>query len=87
MEGSYRQVYGRGSTASSRAVLSEHFLDENEIEEQMFKMNLGEAVPLSSGGNAKPVYNAASTTQKSKVVQSNPVSIRFSHPLLPSCSC
>jgi hypothetical protein len=29
---SHKRVYGKRGTASSRAVLSDHFLDENEIE-------------------------------------------------------
>jgi hypothetical protein len=49
VQGSHKRAYGKGGTASSRAVLSDLYLDENEIEEQMSKISLGQATfsPLS----------------------------------------
>ena len=64
--------------ASSRAVLSDPFFDENDIEEQIFKMSLGQVVsPLLSKDYAKPVPPGptASIAQKGKEVQSVLVSV------------
>ncbi len=50
MGSSQKRVYGKGSTASSQAVLSEQFLDENEIEQQQSvqRRRREAASPLSS---------------------------------------
>lgn len=78
MGSSQRRAYGKGGTASSRAVLSDQFFDENGIEEQMFKMSLGQMMsPLPSKDDAKsgtpnPI---AHTTRKAKEVQSLVVSV------------
>jgi hypothetical protein len=77
MVGSRKRTYGKGGTASSQAVLDDPFLDENEIEEQMFKMSLRQEVaPLSSGDVAKPIplADAVPVTQKGREIQSVPVS-------------
>jgi hypothetical protein len=78
MVGSHKRTYGKGGTASSQAVLDDPFLDENAIEEQMFKISLGQEVAaLSSGDVAKPIplADAVPVTQKGREVQSVPVSI------------
>lgn len=78
MEGSGRRAYGKGGTASSRAVLSDHFLDENEIEDHIAKMNLGQvASPSPSKNDAKPFPPAptAFVARKAKHMESVPVSV------------
>ncbi len=54
MGSSQKRVYGKGSTASSRAVLSEQFLDENEVDQQQtVQRGRGKpASPLSSLSSA-----------------------------------
>ena len=93
MGGSQKQkrVYGKGSTASSRAVLSEQFLDENEVDQQIVQGGRGKAVsPLSSSlsstlssalslqddAKSVPPAPAVSVSEKDEEVQNPLVSIR-----------
>lgn len=76
MDGSYKRAYGKGGTASSRAVLSDHFLDENEVDKQMSKMSLTQAEsPLLSEDDAKPMppTSVIPVARNSKAVRSVPV--------------
>lgn len=87
MIGSQKRTYGKGGTASSRAVLSNPFLDENEIDQYMPKISSGQAgSPLPSKDDAKPVsvrgssvpvssVPVSSLARESKEAQSVPVSI------------
>lgn len=92
MGGSQKQkrVYGKGSTASSRAVLSEQFLDENEVNQQIVQGGHGKAAsPLSSSFSSAGSYAlsleddakhvspapAGSVSEKGKEVQNLLVSI------------
>lgn len=52
MGNSQKRVYGKRGTASSRAVLSDQFLDENEIDKQMLKKGPGQAVSRSSSSSS-----------------------------------
>lgn len=73
MGSSHKRAYGKGGTASSRAVLSDPFFDENDIEEQIFRMSLGEAVsPWVSEDHGKgvPPGRPASVARKGKEVES-----------------
>ena len=77
IEGSHKRAYGKGGTASSRAVLYEQFFDENKIEEQMSKMSLGQAVSLlPSETDAKPIPPAppVPVARRGKDVETVPVS-------------
>lgn len=66
--------------ASSRAVLSDHFLDENEIEEQMYKMGIADrASNFPSIDNAKPTRagHDVCISRKKDCIQRELVSISF----------
>jgi hypothetical protein len=74
---SQKQAYGKGGTASSRAVLDEHFQDENEIEEKMSKIGLGQAVsllPPKDDAKAIPLAPAIAVAREGKEVQNCSVS-------------
>lgn len=94
MGSSQKRVYGKGSTASSRAVLSEQYLDENEVDQQIVQRGRGKAPsPLSSSlssglssalsleddAQTLLLASAARGCEKDKEVQSLLVSV------LPEC--
>jgi hypothetical protein len=71
-----KRTYGKGGTASSKAVLRDVFGDENEIEGGMFKMSLGQVVsPSLPDDVAKPVSPPPASTiaRKSKDIDCTPV--------------
>lgn len=82
MAGSQKRAYGKGGTASSRAVLNDLFLDENDINEQMSSLSLGQAgAHLSSKEDDEPVPAVTNpvpvipVARKGKGAESDPVSI------------
>jgi hypothetical protein len=78
MAGSQKQAYGKGGSASSKAVLSDNFFDENEIDQQMVKMNLGQSKPpLPPKDDAKPVPPTPSVplVNESQETRNDPVSM------------
>ncbi|KAF7504476.1 hypothetical protein GJ744_002156 [Endocarpon pusillum] len=72
MGGSQKRVYGKGSTASSRAVLSEQFLDENEVDQQIVQGGRGNAVSPLSSSLSSALLSALSPEDDAKHVSPAP---------------